>query len=194
MGETINSSNNIMDECYGKQIDYYNQFPNSSRVIEDLIERLEKAESKNEKYKKCLFNELKDCSFYESDIHFMVLYSDGSPSADYNLHEARIDFKIDKNNEKIILEIYQTRNNNSGRRLCQPVKILRTPAIIDINDNLNMWQSDACGDYFISFKNKADWEKRRRQEIEEIRLPQWSVNEEENDNLVNFLWTLLPDF
>ena len=60
MGETINFSNNIMDECYGKQIDYYNQFPNSSRVIEDLIERLEKAESNNEKYKKYLFNELKD--------------------------------------------------------------------------------------------------------------------------------------
>ena len=45
----------IMDECYGKQIDYYNQFPNSSNVIENMVERLENAESKNEKYMKNIY-------------------------------------------------------------------------------------------------------------------------------------------
>ena len=37
--------NTIMDECYGKQIDYYNQLPNSVKVIEDLLKRIETIEN-----------------------------------------------------------------------------------------------------------------------------------------------------
>lgn len=103
MGETINSSNNIMDECYGKQIDYYNQFPNSSRVIEDLIERLEKAESNNEKYKKYLFNELKDFEISNCSGEWHTDNDSGGWWED-----AKLSVKIDKNNEKIIIDILET--------------------------------------------------------------------------------------
>lgn len=37
---------NVMDDCYGKQIDFYNQMPNSVYVIEDLMRRLEESEKK----------------------------------------------------------------------------------------------------------------------------------------------------
>ena len=36
----------VMDDCYGKQIDFYNQMPNSVYVVEDLMRRLEESEKK----------------------------------------------------------------------------------------------------------------------------------------------------
>lgn len=175
----------IMDECYGKQIDYYNQFPNSSKVIENMVERLEKAESKNEKYKKYLFSQLKDCSYEECDI----IFSRGLPAAPVLrfssscTREAIIDFEIDKNNEKIIVEIYQT--DDFSRKTRPPVKILPTPVIIDINGTSNIDIGEVEFGLSFSFKNKACGEKRRR-EIEKFVIPYPYLDEEDNQNLFDF--------
>ena len=180
----MDQSGNIKDECYGKQIDYYNQLPNSSRMIENLIERLEKAESLSSKYKKYLFSKLIDCSFGECDGDFIIYYADGDASGAGFWSDVGITFKLDKEKNQILIDIYK--NHKFGVE-----NVLPTQAIIDINDHkLNIWQSDACGDWTISFKNKADWEKRRRREIQELHLPQWTVNEVENSNLIDFFYFL----
>ena len=101
----------IIDGCYGKQIDYYNQLPNSSKAIEDILERLEKAEShnekyknrlekaesKNEKYKKYLFSQLEDFELNDCSVEFQIHYSDN----------VKLTFKIDKEKNKIVIDIYE---------------------------------------------------------------------------------------
>jgi hypothetical protein len=184
--------NKIMDECFGKQIDFYNQLPTSVETMENILKRLDESESKSKIYKLEFFGSLRDCSI-DCGVDFMVLYSDGTPSASLSLNGGYVSFKIDHENEKIILDIYQT-IDNYGKK-CQPIKILPTPAIIDINDNLNyIRQSDTHGGFYISFKNRADWEKRRRREIEEIRIP---IHEAMDDigflPIINFLNILDTD-
>ena len=145
--------NRIMDECYGKQIDYYNQQPSSIKVIEDLLKRLEKAENLNEKLKDQLFNELEDFSIKNCYVNFMVLYSDGEPSASGCWENVKLSFKIDKDKKKIILDIYDKyewiddpHDPHHYKRKCYNDKskvekvtysdesILPISAIIDIND------------------------------------------------------------
>ena len=184
-----------MDECYGKQIDYYNQLPNSSRAIEDILKRLEKAESQNEKLKNHLFDSMEDWRLgEEAETEFNVLYSDGSPSTRFDV-PSEISFKIDKDNKRIILDIYQV-SDGYGNDI-PPVKILPTPAIIDINDNLNyIRQSDTHGGFYISFKNKADWENGRKIEIKQICFPVHVAMEGYGcgfNPIIDFLWFLNPD-
>ena len=188
-----------MDECYGKQIDYYNQLPSSTKTIEDLLKRLERSESINEKLKNKLFNELADISILNCDIDFMILYSDGSPSASGCWENMKLSFKIDKEKKQIILDIYEKYEwindphdlhnyklkGTDDKSKVETVtygeeSVLPVPAIIDLNDCwCGLGPDDSCGPpssaakkyYWFHFNNKADWEKRRRREIEDICIP-----------------------
>ena len=97
----------IMDECYGKQIDYYNQFPNSSKVIEKMVERLEKAESKNEKYEKYLFSQLENFEREGCHGEFIIYYSDGDASGGGCWDNVKLTLKIDKEKKQIMIDIYK---------------------------------------------------------------------------------------
>ena len=191
----------IIDGCYGKQIDYYNQLPNSSKAIEDILERLEKAEShnekykkrlekaesKNEKYKKYLFSQLEDFELNDCSVEFQIHYSDN----------VKLTFKIDKEKNKIVIDIYEKYKfewvinpndplhyklkeydyENVEKITYETKTVLPTPAILDINDcdssisytadtPMGPMPEDSPKSYWFFLRNKADWEKRRRREIE----------------------------
>ena len=184
--------NTIMDECYGKQIDYYNQLPSSTKVVEDLLKRLEKAENLNEKFKNQLFNELHDFSIKNCYVNFMVLYSDGEPSAGGCWENVKLSFKIDKDKKQIVLDIYEKyewiddpHDPHHYKRKCYNDKskvekitysdesVLPVSAIIDINNcYCELIKPLESGNYYyLEFNNKAEWEKRRRREITDICIP-----------------------
>tara|TARA_B100000214_G_scaffold372541_1_gene350984 strand:+ start:2245 stop:2940 length:696 start_codon:yes stop_codon:yes gene_type:complete len=159
---------NTNDECYGKQIDYYNQLPNSSKAIEGILDRLEKAEShnekykkrlekaesKNEKYEKYIFNQLEDFELNDCSGEFQIYYSDGDLSGFGGWPNAKLTFKIDKEKNKIVIDIYEKYKfewvinpndplhyklkqydyENVEKITYKTENVLPTPAILDIND------------------------------------------------------------
>ena len=69
-----------MDDCYGKQIDFYNQMPNSVQVLDDLVKRLEESERKTK--------ELIDFSFRLSTnftVRGEITWTESSRSTDPRL-------------------------------------------------------------------------------------------------------------
>ena len=52
-----------MDECFGKQIDFYNQLPTSVETMENMLKRLDESESKSKNHKLEFFRSLRDCSY-----------------------------------------------------------------------------------------------------------------------------------
>ena len=198
-----------MDECYGKQIDYYNQLPNSSRAIEDILKRLEKAESQNEKFKNHLFYSMEDFELCDCDcdVEWIKYYSDGEASAGGVWENVKLTFKIDKEKNQIMIDIYEKfkyewvidPNDPHYYKLRDPFRRdenvkkityeydkesdLSTPAILDINDCNSTMSStfpEGWGPvpevspkyYWLTFDNKADWEKRRNREISYIQIPE----------------------
>ena len=202
-----------MDECYGKQIDYYNQQPNSSKVLDDLLKRLEKAENINEKLKNQLFNELHNFTILDCCVNFMILYSDGEPSASGCWENVKLSFKIDKDKKQILLDIYEKYewiddprdphhykrkgyNDNSTieKVTYSDESILPVPAIIDFNEcSCELIKPPHALDksyYYLDFNNKAEWEKRRRREITDICIP---VKEVKYKSYFKKLFQLLED-
>tara|TARA_Y100000389_G_scaffold6363_2_gene6131 strand:- start:30 stop:728 length:699 start_codon:yes stop_codon:yes gene_type:complete len=112
----------IIDDCYGKQIDYYNQLPNSSKAIEEILERLEKAESQNEKdkkrledaeskiekYKKYLFSQLEDFELNDCSGEYMLYYSDGEQGdGGGGWGNVKVTFKVDKEKNQVMIDLYE---------------------------------------------------------------------------------------
>ena len=152
----------IIDECSGKQIDYYNQLPNSFKAIEDILERLEKAESQKDKYKNYIFQGLKDCSIEECCVELEGFALDDSipyrPAPRELSFGAKINIKIDKDNNKILLDFERDDDHYKYDEYITRYKRVwgkSNPAVIDINDDLIYFdQSDTHGGLYISFKNE----------------------------------------
>ena len=192
-----------MDECYGKQIDYYNQLPNSSKIIEDILKRLEEVESKNEKYKKYLFSQLKNFELEDCHGEFIIYYSDGEASGGGYWDNVKLTFKINKEKNQVMIDIYEKykyewvinpsnphfyklkeRNDENVEKITYEYideSELPTTAILDIKDCnsiinfgiADLWgpvPEDSIKSYWLTFNNKADWEKRRRREISHIQI------------------------
>ena len=178
----------IMDECYGKQIDYYNQFPNSSKVIENMVERLEKAESKNEKYEKYLFSQLEnfELSNCSGEWHFDEgggWWENVKLSLKFNksgqiIIDVLKTFKLKQydheNDEKITYEteseLYETQLTN-----------IKNCSIIgpypDWDERGGHVPDGLPKFYWFTFKNeKTGWEHRRRQ-IQHIAIPEKYKND-----------------
>jgi len=194
----------IMDECYGKQIDYYNQLPNSSQVIENLLERLEKAESNNEKYKNYLFSLLED--FELSNCCGEWHFDEGGGWWE----EVKLSLKFDKN-QQIIIDVLETfeykwvinPNDSNYYKLKQydhenVEKITyETESVLYETQLTNIKNCSIIGPYsdeeyrgpqsclspdlpkfyWFTFKNeKTGWEHRRRQ-IQHIAIPEKYKND-----------------
>ena len=200
----------VMDECYGKQIDYYNQLPNSSKMIENILERLEKVESRNEKYKRYLINQLEDFELEGCHGQFIIYYSDGDASGGGDWDNVKLTFKINKEKNQVMIDIYKKykyewvinpsnphfyklkeRNDENVEKITYEYideSELPTTAILDIKDcdsSISFGDSNVWG--ILTFNNKADWEKRRRREISYIQ-----INEKyKNDKKFQILFELI---
>lgn len=161
-----------MDECYGKQIDYYNQFPNSSKVIENMVERLEKAESKNEKYKKYLFSQLENIELSNCSGSWQFDSGDGW------WKDVKLSLKFDKS-EQIIIDVletfeYETRSvlYDSETQLTNIKNCSITGPYPDWDERGGPVPDGLPKFYWFTFKNeKTTYESRRRQ-IQYIRIPE----------------------